>query len=213
MLLFIYTFIMWTLDVNNEREEGTHSTKVQEGLKIAMLLFIASEVLFFAAWFWGYFHSSLSPINELGNTWPPRGVIIIDPYTVPVLNTLLLLRRGISVTWAHHNYMAQRTYKGAILITVRLGALFTTYQVVEYNEARYRIADSIYGAAFYVTTGFHGAHVLIGTLFLTSASLLSYNINPLTHCLVIEFAIWYWHFVDVVWLFLITFLYLYDDSL
>jgi len=137
--------IFWFKDVKKERKNGEHSPNIKDGLKVRIIIFVLSEVLFFGAWFWGFFHNSLSPINESGNTWPPRGINSIDPYSVPVLNTILLVRRGIFVTWAHNSFNKNERINLQILITIIFGALFTINQGIEYIDANFSISDRIFG--------------------------------------------------------------------
>ena len=181
---------------------------VQDGLKRAIILFILREIIFFFAWFWGFFHSRLSPNNELGILWPPSGLYPLDPLSVPVLNTFILLSSGVSVTWAHHLSIGNKNITKQISLTIFLGLLFTGYQLLEYLESLFCLGDSIFGRVFFVTTGFHGVHVILGTLLLASMfRLFSLKRKISRHALGFDFAIWYWHFVDVVWLFLVTFYY------
>lgn len=196
----------WWRDITRERTfQGYHTNQVTSGLKWGIILFITSEIFFFISFFWGFFHSSLSPTIELGLTWPPTRIQIFDPFKIPLLNTIILITSGISVTWAHHrlinkNY-SQTFYR--LLLTVLLGIYFTLLQLIEYLEASFNISDSIYGSSFFIATGFHGIHVLIGTFFLL-VCLIRHFIAHFSshHHFGFEAAAWYWHFVDVVWLFL-----------
>jgi cytochrome c oxidase subunit 3 len=201
----------WWRDVSRERSfQGFHPLKVIEGLHFGILLFITSEVLFFFSFFWIFFHRSLAPNLELGARWPPAGIQAINPFQIPLLNTLVLLSRGISVTWAHHALLQRKnnTTYYALILTVVLGGYFTLLQGWEYWDTSYSFADSIFGSCFFIATGFHGLHVIVGTLFLL-ISLKRLQINTISnkHHVGLEIAIWYWHFVDVVWLFLYTFIY------
>ncbi len=209
--MLLYAMYVWWRDVVREATfQGHHTQAVQRGLKYGMVLFIVSEVMFFAAFFWGFFHSSLAPTIELGAVWPPKGIEALDPWGVPFLNTVLLLSSGAAVTWAHHALLAGegRQARLALACTVGLALLFTALQGVEYAEAPFTIADSVYGATFYLATGFHGFHVIVGTLFLAVCwlRLVRGHFRP-THHVGFEAAAWYWHFVDVVWLFLFVALY------
>lgn len=201
----------WWRDVSREGSlQGYHTSNVIKGLRLGIILFITSEVLFFLSFFWIFFHRRLSPNLELGTRWPPLGTRAINPFQVPLLNTIILLSRGVSVTWAHHALLINNSKeaKNALLITTILGIYFTALQGWEYWDASYSFADSVFGSSFFIATGFHGLHVLIGTLFLlVSIKRLEINIFSSNHHLGLEAAIWYWHFVDVVWLFLYTFLY------
>nr|ARH54083.1 cytochrome c oxidase subunit 3 [Aphodius foetens]QNV12167.1 cytochrome c oxidase subunit III [Aphodius foetens] len=196
----------WWRDITREGTfQGLHTFKVTLGLRWGMILFITSEVFFFISFFWGFFHSSLAPTIELGMMWPPMGIIPFNPLQIPLLNTLILLTSGLTVTWAHHslieNNYTQTTQ--SLGLTVILGIYFTILQGYEYMEAPFTIADAVYGSSFFMATGFHGLHVIIGTTFL--AVCLYRHINnhfSCTHHFGFEAAAWYWHFVDVVWLFL-----------
>jgi cytochrome c oxidase subunit 3 len=181
--------------------QGLHSSLVELGLRYGIILFIVSEVIFFSSFFWAFFHRSLAPTTELGAIWPPVGVSPFNPLEVPLLNTIILLSSGIRVTWAHHALIAGnhlRATKG-LFITISLGVYFTCLQVFEYYEASFRIADGAFGATFFVATGFHGLHVIVGSVFLIACALRIRrgHFSP-THHFGFEAAAWYWHFVDVV---------------
>lgn len=209
--IIILVMIVWWRDVIREATyQGHHTLVVQRGLKWGMLLFILSEVCFFFSFFWAFFHSALGPAVEIGAVWPPQGIEGINPFEVPLLNTALLLSSGASITYSHHSILAgnkAHTLYG-LIITILLGIIFTMVQAFEYIEASFTIADSVYGSAFFVATGFHGLHVLIGTLFLIVCLFRLIN-NHYTkhHHNGFEAAIWYWHFVDFVWLFLFISIY------
>nr|SAI76014.1 cytochrome c oxidase subunit 3 [Botryococcus braunii Showa] len=209
--LILYVMFVWWRDVVRESTfEGHHTWAVESGLRYGMLLFIVSEIMFFVAFFWGFFHSSLAPTVEIGAVWPPKGIEVLDPWDVPFLNTLILLSSGGSVTWAHHALLAGNRQQGlvALLITVALALLFTAFQGYEYLEAPFTIADGIYGSTFFLATGFHGFHVIIGTLFLLVCLVRLYNYHfTKSHHFGFEAAAWYWHMVDVVWLFLFVSIY------
>nr|QWB85953.1 cytochrome c oxidase subunit III [Philus antennatus] len=196
----------WWRDITREGTfQGLHTYKVTMGLRWGMVLFITSEVFFFISFFWGFFHNSLSPSIEIGMIWPPKGIQPFNPIQIPLLNTLILLTSGLTVTWAHHGLM-ENNYKQALqglLLTVTLGLYFTALQAFEYKEATFTIADSAYGSSFFVATGFHGLHVIIGSTFLL-VCLCRHYLNHFSsiHHFGFEAAAWYWHFVDVVWLFL-----------
>jgi len=206
LLILIITLYQWWRDVSRESTfQGLHTTKVINGLKWGMILFITSEVLFFFSFFWAFFHRSLSPNLEIGLFWPPAGIHPFNPFSVPLLNTIILLSSGVTVTWAHHRLIEKNLsqFVTRIILTITLGVYFTALQVYEYLEAPFTIADSIYGSTFFVATGFHGLHVLIGSSFLLVCLIrgLSFHFSP-SHHFGFEAAAWYWHFVDVVWLFL-----------
>jgi cytochrome c oxidase subunit 3 len=206
-----YTMVAWWRDVTLEGEvQGHHTPVVQLGLRYGMALFIVSEVMFFLAWFWAYFYASLFPNQAIGGVWPPPGIETFSPWELPLINTLILLTSGTTVTWAHHALL-HGDRKGLIrglLCTVGLGALFTSVQAYEYVHASFKFIDGIYASTFYMATGFHGAHVIIGTVFLTVCLFraVAGHFKP-DHHFGLEAAAWYWHFVDVVWLFLFACIY------
>nr|QOV03260.1 cytochrome c oxidase subunit III [Orfelia nemoralis] len=206
MFITIMTMIQWWRDIIRESTfQGFHTYIVKLGMQWGMILFIVSEILFFISFFWGFFHSSLSPTIELGMMWPPLGINPFNPFQIPLLNTIILLSSGITVTWAHHSLLEKNHQQAtqSLFLTIILGIYFTMLQAYEYIEASFSIADSIYGSSFFMATGFHGLHVIIGTLFLTICFIrLINNHFSKTHHFGFEAAAWYWHFVDVVWLFL-----------
>ena len=200
------TIIIWWRDVVREATfQGFHTTPVGSGLRWGIILFIISEVCFFFSFFWAYFHSSLAPTAEIGSCWPPAGIYPLNPFQVPLLNTAVLLASGVTVTWAHHSLMegSRSNSIQGLTATVILGVYFTFLQAGEYTEASFSIAESTYGSTFFVATGFHGLHVLIGSTFLLVCltRLMAYHYSS-EHHFGFEAAAWYWHFVDVVWLFL-----------
>nr|WGO58112.1 cytochrome c oxidase subunit III [Salganea quinquedentata] len=206
LLIMILTMIQWWRDITREGTyQGLHTKFVTKGLRWGMILFIVSEVFFFISFFWAFFHSSLSPTIEIGSLWPPMGIQPFNPLQIPLLNTAILLSSGVTVTWAHHGLL-ENNYNQAfqgLFLTISLGIYFTTLQGYEYLEAPFTIADSVYGSTFFMATGFHGLHVIIGTTFLLTCFLrhLFYHFSSIHH-FGFEAAAWYWHFVDVVWLFL-----------
>jgi cytochrome c oxidase subunit 3 len=214
----LYTFYAWWSDVIKEGKAGDHTPVVMIHHRYGMILFIASEVMFFVAWFWAYFdaffnfdaHEQYARIEAMGTSWPPNGVELFDPFHLPLFNTLILLASGTAVTWAHHALLHKdkRGLVWGLVITVALGVLFTACQVLEYTEAGFQYTGNIYGAAFFMATGFHGFHVVVGTIFLAVCLIraLRDSFTP-EHHLGFEFAAWYWHFVDVVWLFLFASIY------
>ena len=219
----LYTMLAWWTDVIHEATyEGAHTRVVQISHRYGMILFIASEVMFFVAWFWAYFNVSLfpgSPIEYLrtdftGGHWPPKGVATLDPFHLPLFNTLILLTSGTTITWAHHSLLHndRRSLKFGLILTVLLGVLFTSVQAYEYSHAEFAFKNSIYGSTFFMATGFHGFHVIIGTVFLLVCTLRAFagQFTPRRH-LGFEFAAWYWHFVDVVWLFLFVCIYVWGS--
>ena len=237
----LFTMFMWWRDVIKEAHGGDHTPVVQLHLRYGMILFIASEVMFFVAWFWAYFDAALFPAavypidftvpggtvesskefvgmvdrNALfGGHWPPQPSEAFhgtfNPWGLPLVNTLILLTSGTTVTWAHHALL-ENNRKGLVwglVLTVMLGLLFTACQAYEYSHAAFKYAGHMYGATFFMATGFHGAHVIIGTIFLTVCLMraLAGHFTPKQH-FGFEAAAWYWHFVDVVWLFLFMCIY------
>lgn len=211
LLLITIIAYTWWRDITREATfQGHHTLVVQRGLKYGMLLFILSEVMFFFSFFWAFFHSSLGPELHIGGVWPPVGIQTINAFDVPLLNTVILLSSGATVTWAHHAIIAgdRKNAINALVVTIILAAIFTFLQGMEYLEAPFTIADSVYGSVFFVSTGFHGLHVLIGTIFLTVMliRLIRHHFTK-HHHIGFEAAAWYWHFVDIVWLFLYVFIY------
>nr|AUB29954.1 cytochrome c oxidase subunit 3 [Neoceratitis asiatica] len=205
-MITILTIYQWWRDVSRESTfQGLHTLPVTLSLRWGMILFILSEILFFMSFFWAFFHMSLSTAIELGMTWPPMGIKPFNPFQIPLLNTAILLSSGVTVTWAHHSLMennhSQTTQ--SLFFTVLLGIYFTILQAYEYIEAPFTIADSVYGSTFFMATGFHGIHVLIGTTFLLICLIRHLNNHfSKNHHFGFEAAAWYWHFVDIVWLFL-----------
>jgi cytochrome c oxidase subunit III len=191
---------------------------VQISHRYGMILFIASEVMFFVAWFWAYFDVALFPTDVhqveraklIGGVWPPKGTETFNPWHLPLLNTLILLTSGTTVTWAHHALLHgdRKSLKLGLILTILLGLTFTAVQAFEYSHAEFHYAGNIYGATFFMATGFHGFHVIIGSIFLIVCLIRAYlgQFSPTQH-LGFEFAAWYWHFVDVVWLFLFACIY------
>lgn len=211
LFIIVLCMLSWFKDIIREATyQGYHTKIAVHGLKLGFLLFIVSEVLFFFSFFWAFFHSSLSPSIEIGMMWPPIGINPLNPFSVPLLNTAILLSSGATVTWAHHSLVFGNKTEAIVGLsfTVLLGIIFTALQAFEYVEAPFCIADSVYGSTFFVATGFHGLHVIIGTIFLF-VCLVRLNSSHFTrtHHFGFEAASWYWHFVDVVWLFLYVCIY------
>lgn len=205
-IVLISSMTLWFRDVISEGTYlGNHTLAVQRGLNMGIALFIVSEALFFLGIFWAYFHSALSPTIEMGAHWPPMGVEAVNPFELPLLNTIILLSSGVTVTYAHHSII-QGNRSGALngtLYTIILAIIFTGFQEVEYTVSSFTIGDGTYGSCFYFATGFHGLHVMIGTAFIAVGlwRILAYHLTD-NHHLGLESSILYWHFVDVVWLFL-----------
>ncbi len=219
----LYTMYGWWTDVVNEAHAGDHTRVVQMHHRYGMILFIASEVMFFVAWFWAYFDAAFYANEAIqfqrteltGGHWPPKGIAVFSPWDLPLFNTLILLTSGTTVTWAHHALLHgdRDGVKKALWLTVLLGALFTGVQAYEYSHAAFKFSGHIYGATFFMATGFHGFHVLVGTIFLAICLIRAYkgHFTPKQH-LGFEFAAWYWHFVDVVWLFLFAAIYVWGSN-
>lgn len=218
-LVVLYVMFGWWRDTIRESIAGDHTPVVQLHLRYGMLLFIASEVMFFAAWFWAFFDASLFPndaaqfarVEATGGVWPPAGIETFDPWHLPLLNTLILLTSGTTVTWAHHALLHDDRdgLKWGLTLTVLLGVLFSFVQAYEYSHAAFGFSGSIYGATFFMATGFHGFHVIVGTIFLLICLIRASigQFTPQKH-FGFEAAAWYWHFVDVVWLFLFVSIYI-----
>jgi cytochrome c oxidase subunit III len=224
----LFTFYSWWSDVVKEAEHnGDHTPVVQLHHRYGMILFIASEIMFFVAWFWAYFDASLftaeagqyARVAATGGAWPPKGTEVLDPFHLPLMNTLILLLSGTTVTWAHHA-LIENDRKGLInglWCTVILGALFSGVQAYEYAHAAFAFdgakGGNIYSSTFYMATGFHGFHVLVGTIFLAICLIRAYkgHFKP-NHHFGFEAAAWYWHFVDVVWLFLFICIYVWGSD-
>ena len=214
----LYVMYGWWRDVVREANGADHTPVVQLHHRYGMILFIVSEVMFFAGWFWAYFDASLMADDAIqhlrveltGGQWPPQGIATFDPWHLPLINTLILLTSGTTVTWAHHalQHNDREGLKWGLILTIILGALFSLFQAYEYAHAGFGFAGHIYGATFYMATGFHGFHVLVGTIFLAVCLVraLRGDFTPQQH-FGFEAAAWYWHFVDVVWLFLFMVIY------
>lgn len=207
----ILSMSFWWRDVISEGTYlGNHTLAVQKGLNMGVALFIVSEALFFLGIFWAFFHSALSPTIELGAQWPPMGIEALNPFELPLLNTVILLSSGVTVTYAHHS-LIQGNRSGALnglVATVILALIFTGFQGIEYTVSSFTISDGVFGSCFYLGTGFHGIHVIIGTAFIAVGlwRVLAYHSTE-NHHLGLESSILYWHFVDVVWLFLFISIY------
>ena len=224
-IVVAYVMYAWWAEVINESHAGDHTPVVQIGLRYGMILFIASEVMFFSAWFWSFFKHAIYPMadveakaaslmataNGLDGVWPPAGIETFDPWHLPLINTLILLVSGCFATWAHHALQEDDRdgLKWGLVGAVVLGVLFTITQAYEYGHAAFGFSDNIYGANFFMATGFHGFHVIVGTIFLFVCLLrvLKGHFTPQSH-VGFEAAAWYWHFVDVVWLFLFAAVYI-----
>lgn len=242
IVLVLYTMAGWWRDVVREGLiGGHHKPVVRLGFRYAMVLFILSEVMFFAAWFWAYFNSAIFPEDVSIGAWPPPGTVTFDPWRLPLLNTLILLTSGTTVTWAHHAILAddQKGAVKALALTIALGVSFTGIQIYEYGHAAFTfgmngaellplagVSDAhgdltagvgnlgaIYGSIFFMATGFHGVHVVIGTIFLAVCLFrtMAGHFKPQSH-FGFEAAAWYWHFVDAVWLLLFASFYVWGSG-
>ncbi|MEM1130598.1 MAG: cytochrome c oxidase subunit 3 [Pseudomonadota bacterium] len=216
----IYVMVGWWGETIAENVAGDHTPVVLIGLRYGFILFIMSEVMFFAAWFWSFFKHALYPggpeLPAEFQTWPPQGIEVFDPWHLPLINTLILLCSGCAATWAHHALVHEDNrddIKFGLILAIALGVLFTFFQIYEYSHAAFGFAGNIYGANFFMATGFHGAHVIIGTIFLFVCLMrvLRGHFTPENH-LGFEAAAWYWHFVDVVWLFLFAAIYIWGSG-
>ena len=218
----LFTMAGWWRDVVHEAETGHHNVLVRNGLTIGMFLFIASEVMFFVAWFWAFFGSALGSndpqiygrLDFTGGLWPPKGTEVIDPLRLPLMNTFVLVASSFAVNVAHDELRESNRagFKGFLAVAILLGVLFVGGQAYEYVHAPFAFRNSVYGATFFMATGFHGAHVVIGVLFLTVCLLRAFagQFTP-RHHLGFQFAAWYWHFVDIVWLFLFSCIYIWGS--
>jgi cytochrome c oxidase subunit 3 len=221
----LYVMYAWWAEVIVESHQGDHTPVVQIGLRYGVIMFITSEVMFFSAWFWSFFKHAIYPMadvadkaaarvataNGFDGAWPPAGIETFDPWHLPLINTLILLTSGCAATWAHHAVQEddRESLKWGLLIAVLLGVLFTITQAYEYGHATFSFDGNIYGANFFMATGFHGFHVIVGTIFLAICYFraLKGHFSPTRH-IGFEAAAWYWHFVDVVWLFLFLAIYI-----
>jgi cytochrome c oxidase subunit 3 len=218
-VIVLSTMFYWWRDVIREsRTPGMHSPIVRLGLRYAMTLFISSEVMFFVGFFWAFFNFAFFPenvANAVHPMWPPEGIRTFDPFHLPFLNTMILLLSGTTVTWAHHSLLIndRRGMLLGLACTVILGMSFTFFQVVEYSDAPFSFTGGVYPSVFFLATGFHGFHVIIGTIFLLVCFFRARagQFTPARH-FGFEAAAWYWHFVDVVWLFLFVFIYVWGAS-
>ena len=217
--VFITMFFWWRDVIRESRTPGLHTPVVRLGLRYGMMFFITSEVMFFVAFFWAFFNFALFPDNVAGLAhpiWPPPGIHTYDPFHIPVLNTMLLLLSGCTITWAHHSLIEndRKSMLTGLALTILLGAAFTTCQVIEYSHAPFKfVGGGVYPSVFFLATGFHGFHVIVGTCFLIVCWFRARagQFTPQRH-FGFEAAAWYWHFVDVVWLFLFTCIYWWGAS-
>jgi cytochrome c oxidase subunit 3 len=218
LAVVLYVMFAWWSDVVAEAHGGDHTPVVVIGLRYGVIMFIMSEIMFFAAWFWSFFKHAMYPMDPSGmspmvdGVWPPAGIETFDPWHLPLINTLILLCSGCAATWAHHALVHENNRRDLInglILAIVLGAIFTVFQIYEYTHAAFGFAGNIYGANFFMATGFHGFHVVIGTIFLAVCLIraMKGHFTPERH-VGFEAAAWYWHFVDVVWLFLFASIYI-----
>nr|YP_009726422.1 cytochrome c oxidase subunit III [Batracomorphus lateprocessus]YP_010879004.1 cytochrome c oxidase subunit III [Batracomorphus matsumurai]QHW07513.1 cytochrome c oxidase subunit III [Batracomorphus lateprocessus]WHE42656.1 cytochrome c oxidase subunit 3 [Batracomorphus matsumurai] len=205
MMIFMVSYQWWRDIVRESTFQGMHNKKISQMMKWGMMMFIISEVMFFLSFFWAFFHMSLAPSMEVGMNWPPMGIKSINAMNIPLLNTIILLSSGISITWAHNSMlikMFNQTMK-SLIITILMAIYFTMIQMYEYLELSFTIADSVFGSTFFLMTGFHGIHVIIGTVFILTSTIRMKKLHfSSKHMVGFESSAWYWHFVDLVWLFL-----------
>lgn len=215
LVLVLVTMYSWWSSVIAEGEAGDHTPVVMIGIRYGVIMFIMSEIMFFVAWFWNFFKHALYPMTEgtpyIDGPWPPVGIETFDAWHLPLINTLILLCSGAAATWAHHALAHENNRKdlvNGLILSILLGVLFTFFQAYEYSHAAFSFSGNIYGGTFFMATGFHGFHVIIGTIFLTVCLIRALK-GQMTqeHHLGFEAAAWYWHFVDVVWLFLFAAIY------
>jgi cytochrome c oxidase subunit 3 len=215
----LYCMYAWWAEVIVEAHQGDHTPVVTIGLRYGFIMFIMSEIMFFAAWFWSFFKHAMYPMGPqspaIDGQFPPAGIETFDPWHLPLINKLILLCSGAAATWAHHALVHEdnrEDVKSGLILAVILGVIFTVFQAYEYGHAAFGLAGNIYGANFFMATGFHGFHVIIGTIFLFICYLRVRrgHFTAKQH-IGFEAAAWYWHFVDVVWLFLFAAVYVWGQ--
>ncbi len=216
LLAVVFVMFMWWKDIIYEAvTEKVHTPIAMVGMRYGMSLFIASEVMFFVAFFWAYFNAAFYPTAEIGFVWPPADIHTIDPFDLPLMMTMILLLSGCTVTWAHHAILEGKNDQvvKALGLSVLLGVVFLGFQVYEYAHAHFKFTDGVYASTFFMATGFHGFHVFVGTVFLFVcwARAKKGHFTPKGH-FGFEAAAWYWHFVDVVWLFLFVAIYFWGTT-
>lgn len=215
-LSVITVMVFWWRDVIREATfRGDHTKKVQRSLRIGFALFIFSEVMFFFGFFWAFFHSSLSPAIQIGGIWPPSGIIAPGPWGIALANTLVLISSGVSITYTHRYILIgnRKIVREGFMITLIYAAMFIFAQICEYIKLPFDISDGIFGSTFYMLTGFHGCHVIGGAIFIFVQFIRHLKGHILKdHHVGFECAVWYWHFVDVVWLFLYLSIYYWGNQ-
>lgn len=216
LITVVITASLWWRDIVREATyEGHHTRVVQAGLRAGMVLFIVSEIRLFLAFFWAFFNAAFAPAPQIGAVWPPIGIEVINPWVLPLLNTLLLLTSGASLTWSHAALLGGYRVEArtGLVLTLIFATLFTICQGYEYVHAGFTIADGVYGSTFYRLTGLHGRHVIVGTIFLAVALVRRRRHHYTVGSHVgFECAAWYWHFVDVVWIFLFLAVYTWGEG-
>lgn len=210
LIIILLIATLWWRDIIRERTfQGNHNFYIINLIKLRIILFIISEIFLFVSFFWNFLHNSLAPSIELGLNWPPKNIQFFNPLLIPILNTIILLASRFTITLSHFYLINNNKTKTLIFLnlTIILSIYFLFLQIIEYNEATFTFSDSIFGSSFYIATGFHGLHVIIGTLFLSLNLLRIIKLHfSFIHHIRFELAAWYWHFIDIIWLFLyITF--------
>nr|YP_009938255.1 cytochrome c oxidase subunit III [Hyalopterus pruni]QNU07674.1 cytochrome c oxidase subunit III [Hyalopterus pruni] len=206
LFLIIMISMLWWRDIIRESTfQGNHNFYIMNLIKFSMILFIISEMFLFISFFWNFLHNSLAPSIELGLNWPPKNISFFNPLLIPLLNTIILLTSSFTVTLAHF-YLLNNSKKKTILfmnLTIILSMYFLMLQILEYKQATFTFSDSIFGSSFYMATGFHGLHVMIGTIFLIINLMRMIKLHfSFIHHISFELSAWYWHFIDIIWLFL-----------
>lgn len=211
IIIFFITLILWFYDISDEAIYGGYHTKcVEKNLRLGFILFLVSETMFFFGFFWAFFHFALSPSIWIGAVWPPKSIVTISPWGLPFLNTILLIASGIIVSWSYRAFLSKKSETiFALLHAIVFSVYFLIFQYCEYQRSLFNINDSVYGSTFYMLTGCHGLHVILGTagLLIVCYRIYYYLLLKESH-LSFEFASWYWHFVDVVWIFVFLFIYI-----
>lgn len=212
LLIFTISTIIWFRDIVRERTfQGIHSFYIISIIKFRIILFIISELFFFVSFFWTFFHNSISPSIEINFIWPPKIIKFFNPLEIPLLNSITLILSGFTITLRHYNLLNNKLKSriSSLLITIILGFYFNFIQIFEYHNSFFCINDRIFGSIFFLSTGFHGSHIIIGTSILSYSLIRIIKIHFSTiHHINFEFSIWYWHFVDVIWLFIYIFYYI-----
>jgi len=205
LLMVLYILYLWLYDIIIESYYiGNHTNNVSRSIIIGFILFVLTEIMLFISLFWTYFHSALNPYYLI---WPPIGIDLINPWSIPLLNTFLLLYSGIIATWAHHEFISNNRNNSLIglYITIILGIIFFIFQLFEYIHSSFDISDSIYGSSFFLTTGTHGLHVIIGILFFIFTTIRVFNYH--SPSILFDLTLLYWHFIDIVWIALFILVY------